>query len=124
MNTKTIGDYGEKFAVKYLKQNGYKILERNYKTRFCEIDIIAKDGDTLCFVEVKTRSNTDYGLPCESVGYRKRSKIISGASYYVSSKMLDVAVRFDVAEVYLKEKGIFKNPEINIIKNAFDATGR
>lgn len=124
MNTKVIGDYGERYVANYLKKNGYKILERNYKTGFCEIDIIAEYGNTLCFVEVKTRSNREYGLPCEAVDYRKRKKIINGALHYISSKELDVAVRFDVAEVYINTKGVFKNNKINIIKNAFDATGR
>lgn len=126
MNTKDIGNYGEKCAAKYLEKNGYKIVERNYRTSFSEIDIIAVSGDVLCFVEVKTRSNVDYGLPCEAVNYRKRQKIIKGAMQYMSINNIKKAVRFDVVEVYIKPGGIFfcSKPAVNHIKNAFDGNGR
>lgn len=121
MNTKKIGDYGEKHAVKYLAKNGYKIVWQNYKTRFSEIDIVAYDGDCLCFVEVKTRNRSDYGLACEAVDYRKQQKIINGASYYITTNKIDSPIRFDVVEVYTNG-GTFLPPQrINIIKNAFHA---
>lgn len=123
MNTKKIGEYGEKIAASYLKKNGYKIVEKNYRTRSSEIDIIAYDGEVLCFVEVKTRSRTDYGLPCQAVNYRKQQKIINGALYFMSTHNLQSDVRFDVAEVYLN-KGITIIPKVNIIKNAFETSGR
>ncbi len=121
MNTKSIGDYGERCAARYLRKNRYKIIERNYKTKISEIDIIATDGDCLCFVEVKTRSNTDYGLPCEAVDSRKRHQIIKGAMSYMVKHHIDSAVRFDVVEVYTG--GMFKKPRINLIKNAFSTDG-
>ncbi len=123
MNTKKIGDYGEDCAAKYLSKNGYKIVKRNYKTKFCEIDIIAYDGDCLCFVEVKTRNREDYGLACEAVDYKKRQKIIKGALFYTSVNGIDAPVRFDVAEVYISNSHLFSTKKINIIKNAFDASG-
>lgn len=123
MNTKKIGDYGEDCAAKYLSKNGYKIVKRNYKTKFCEIDIIAYDGDCLCFVEVKTRNREDYGLACEAVDYKKRQKIIKGALFYTSVNGIDAPVRFDVAEVYINSSHLFSTKKINIIKNAFDASG-
>lgn len=122
MNTKSIGYAGEKYAAKYLSNSGYKIVERNYKSRFFEIDIIAYDGECICFVEVKTRSREDYGLPCEAVDYKKKQKIIKGALHYVTTNNIDAPIRFDVAEVYLNS-GIFSSKRINIIKNAFDASG-
>jgi len=124
MNTKITGDFGERCAVAHLKKNGYKIVECNFKTKISEIDIIAYDGDCLCFIEVKTRSSTEYGLACEAVDYRKQKKIISGASLYMSLHNVSSAVRFDVVEVYIR-KGILSTPyKINVIKNAFDASRR
>ena len=121
MKTKTIGDYGEKLAADYLKRHGYKIIERNYRSRFFEIDIIAYDGDCLCFVEVKTRNRDDYGLACEAVNYAKQQKIIKGASAYLASNNVDSPTRFDVVEVYVKDMHLFSRKKINIIKNAFYA---
>lgn len=121
MNTKKIGDYGEEFAAKFLSKNGYKILKRNYRTRTSEIDIIARDGECLCFVEVKTRNRTDYGLACEAVDYKKQRKIINGALGYISSNYITSPVRFDVVEVYTEKTGLFSRPKINIIKDAFRA---
>lgn len=122
MNTKSIGDYGERCAARYLKRHGYKIIERNYRTSFSELDIIATDGEYLCFVEVKTRSNIEFGLPCEAVDVRKRHKLINGATHYAVEKRLDLPIRFDVAEVYIS-KGILKRAKVNLIKNAFTAEG-
>lgn len=122
MNTKLIGDAGEKYAAKHLSKQGYRIIERNYKSRFFEIDIIAYDGESICFVEVKTRSREDYGLPCEAVDFKKKQKIIRGALHYVTLNNIDAPIRFDVVEVYLNG-GIFSSKRINIIKNAFDASG-
>ena len=121
MNTKKIGDYGEEKAVKYLSGCGYKIIERNYRTKFCEIDIIASDGDCLCFIEVKTRNRTDYGLACEAVDYKKQQKIIKGALAYTCTNNITMDVRFDVVEVYIFKKGFFAREKINVIKNAFRA---
>lgn len=122
MNTKSIGDYGERCVARYLKRHGYKILDRNYRTKFSELDIIAMDGEYICFVEVKTRSDIRFGLPCESVDIRKQRKIINGAVHYTVEKGLDAPVRFDVAEVCI-EKGVFSKPKINLIKGAFTAEG-
>ena len=123
MNTKKIGDYGEDIASRYLSRHGYKIIDRNYRTRFFEIDIVAYDGDCLCFVEVKTRNRSDFGLPCEAVDYRKRQKITRGALHYMANNNVDAPVRFDVVEVFADSKKLFTIPKINLIKNAFDATG-
>ena len=99
MRARDIGNRGEKAACRYLKKNGYKILACNYLKPFGEIDIIAMQDDTVCFVEVKTRQHTDFGLPCEFVTYTKQQKIIRTAYAYIQEKQYTGAVRFDVVEV-------------------------
>lgn len=111
-----IGQRGEKAAADFLRQKGYILLERNYRTRTAEIDIIARDNDCICFVEVKARTSFKKGLPKESVHYAKQQKIISGASFYLKENNLFThRVRFDVVEI------IFDNNkyEATLIKNAF-----
>ena len=115
---KTLGHQGESAALGFLQTHGFKILETNFRTRAAEIDIIAKDHETLCFIEVKTRSSIKKGLPKESVTPSKQNKIILGASFYLKkNRMLESRIRFDVIEVFEK-KGRF---EFNLIKNAFQA---
>ena len=72
---KRIGNKGEQIAAKYLEDKGFRVLEQNYHTRFGEIDLVAQEGDALVFVEVKTRTNTDFGLPEASVTPEKLEKI-------------------------------------------------
>lgn len=110
---KKLGHKGERLAAKYLKRNGYKILQKNYRTSFCEVDIIAKCGDVLCFCEVKTRNSDLYGAPSEAVNYAKRQLYIRAAHHYLMGSE-DCTVRFDVIEVY--------RGEINHIENAYGAT--
>lgn len=94
---KETGNIGESLAVNHLKKNGYKIIERNYKNKIGEIDIIAKKDDTIIFVEVKMRKNTNFGLPQEAVDSYKQRKIRNVATYYLKSKNLydRASVRFD-----------------------------
>ncbi len=103
MLTKIIGDSGEAAACRYLKKQGYRILERNYKVIqgkiVGEIDIIAQKGDTISFVEVKTRKSEDFGLPCEAVTKSKQQKIIKTAYAYIEEKNVDANYSFDVIEV-------------------------
>lgn len=116
------GKMGEAAAAKHLEQNGYHIICRNYKVKFSEIDIIASEGDCLCFVEVKTRKSKAFGMASEAVDFRKREKMILGARCFLSKKLPFSKFRFDVVEVYgnIGESG-FLVQEINIIKNAFEA---
>ena len=109
---KLLGKVGEDKAAIYLKKQGIKVLERNYKNAFGEIDIIAKDGEYLVFCEVKTRTGEEFGAPAEAVDYHKRQKYVRIAQAYLAAKgLFDTAVRFDVVEVG-KEK-------INHIIDAF-----
>ena len=117
----SIGAMGEEAAVKALKKQGYKIAERNYRCKMGEIDIIAKDGEYTCFVEVRLRKNNDYGSPADTIDERKRQKIIKTAQLYaVTKRIYDTPMRFDAvlinASVY---DGKLRNTEIEIIKNAF-----
>jgi len=115
---KKLGHLGETAAMSFLQTKGYIILETNYQTKIAEIDIIAKDKDCICFIEVKTRRSLKKGLPKESITYSKQKKIILGASFYLkTNKQMNSKVRFDVVEV-VEKKGEF---DINLIKNAFQS---
>ena len=118
MITQLRGSYGEKVACQHLKKNNYIILERNYRKRFGEIDIIAKKGDLIAFVEVKTRSCEEFGKPSEAVNYAKRQRIIKTALSYIAQKDLDAEFSFDIIEVLINNKKVLS---INHIENAFYA---
>ncbi|MCK4881833.1 MAG: YraN family protein [Candidatus Omnitrophica bacterium] len=114
-----LGQAGEDAAVAFLEHEGYQILRRNFRNKFGEIDIIAKDRDTVCFVEVKTRTSEAYGSPFESVTKAKQRKIIYVALSYLSAQRREETnVRFDVVSVILGDE---EGPQVEIIKNAFEA---
>ena len=114
MNNKEKGNLGELIALRYLIKNGAKILEKNYRIKTGEIDIIAKIEDELVFIEVKSRSSIRYGYPAEAVNYKKINKISNVARYFMLiNNFNDVPIRFDVIEIYFNEK------KINHIINAF-----
>lgn len=113
------GNIAEKFAASFLKKNGYKILDLNFRSKFGEIDIISRSKDILCFVEVKFRKNRDFGLPEDFVDHRKQKKIIKTALYYLSIKEIeDLNIRFDIVSV---EPGVKNKLNARLIKNAFEA---
>ncbi|MPM86702.1 hypothetical protein SDC9_133793 [bioreactor metagenome] len=115
---KSIGSYGESIAENYLKEMGYTILEKNFKCKIGEIDIIAKDSKYICFVEVKTRYGSLYGSPGESVTNLKQYKIHKTAQFYILKKKLNkFNFRFDVIEVILNNDD--DNYSIKLIKDAF-----
>ena len=114
MNNIEKGKLGEEIALKYIISKGGKVIERNYRTKIGEVDIIAKLNGELVFVEVKSRSNINYGYPSESVNYKKKRKITNVAKYYILDNSLEnLSIRFDVIEIYFNEK------KINHIVNAF-----
>ena len=111
------GVWGEIFAVRYLRDNGYEILCSNYVCRFGEIDIIAKKDNAVSFVEVKTRNKKTEIRPMEAVDAGKRSRLEMTAKNFIAYMKTDAAMRFDVCEVYVDDSN--KLTEINYIENAF-----
>ncbi|MCK9594470.1 MAG: YraN family protein [Candidatus Omnitrophica bacterium] len=112
-----LGRQGEDEAVRFLKRKGYKILARNYRTMSAEIDIIARDKDTFCFVEVKTRLSGWFGEPAEAIDRRKQGKIYRAATLFLKEKgLLDAGARFDVVSVS-PFQGSWKT---ELLKNAFE----
>jgi putative endonuclease len=119
---KELGAKGEEVAVSYLKSRGYRIVERNYRIRFGEIDIIAEQGGDLVFIEVKTRSGTLFGSPFESVTKQKQKQLSKVALEYISKQGFhDRPARFDVVGIELqKGSETFQDAAVELLQNAFD----
>ena len=117
----SIGNLGEEAAVKAIKKQGYKIIERNYRTKMGEIDIIARDGEYTCFIEVRLRKNNDFGSPADTMDVRKQQKLIRTAKYYAAAKKIyDSPMRFDAVLINADARdGKLTNVKTEIIKNAF-----
>ena len=108
-----IGKKGEQRAVAYLKKNGYRILELNYRTRLGEIDIIAKDGKTIAFIEVKARRSSQFGNPKWAITPKKQRHMSMVALYYLkATRQNQEKARFDVVTI--------QSEKIEIVKNAFE----
>jgi len=120
-NKKILGNSGETMAAQYLSQHGYKIVDRNFRfANFGEIDIIARENEYICFIEVKTRSGVSFGMPCESVNRKKQDNIKKLAYIYLKSHNLkNENIRFDIVEVLVSGPEPALVTEINLIKNAF-----
>jgi putative endonuclease len=115
---RTLGQRGEDAAARHLKRAGYKILERNRFLGRYEIDIIAQEGDTIAFVEVRTRAALDKIPPEDSIGPQKQHRIRQAARRYIDAADDEsMYYRFDVVSVIMPEKG---KPEIRLIRNAFE----
>lgn len=99
----TLGKQGEEIAVKFLKKKGYTIIQKNFKTSLGEIDIIARDGDKIVFVEVKTRADDMFGHPFEAVGHKKKEKIRKTALCFMKRLKRESPARFDVLGIYVRE---------------------
>jgi len=126
IDTRAAGRGGEEAAAGYLINKGYRILYRNFRYgRYGEVDIIAKQADVLCFVEVKSRTNVRYGLASESVGHKKRVKILAVASHFLKINGLgDQKTRFDILEIYYnKTNPVDGRREINKIRHIENAFG-
>ena len=116
----SLGRLGEDVACRELVRRGYAVLARRFRTRFGEIDIIARDGGTLVFVEVKARSSSEYGSPAEAVTPRKQRKIVLMASDYLArSGHAPPPCRFDVVSVTIGEGRV---PVVELIRGAFEAS--
>jgi putative endonuclease len=117
MNKKTVGDLGEKIAVDSLKKQGFKIIEKNYRCKNGEIDIIAEANKSLVFVEVRTKTNGEFGTPEESITANKKEKIVNSVfSYLNSHSCLSRNWRIDFIGIELTHDGQVKR--LNHIENA------
>ncbi len=115
------GRRGEDLAAAFLEHHGYRILETNFRTKIGEIDIIAKEADTICFVEVKTRMSVTHGSGFEAISAFKRRKMTQTAQWYLARKKLyDINARFDVIAVLWRQG---QKPQIKLLKNAFESAG-
>jgi len=115
LQRRSLGAWGENIAAEYLRKKGMQIIERNFRCRLGELDIIARQGDYLVFIEVRTRSSALCGLPQESITATKIKKVRRLAQVYLAQRSLsDVNVRFDVVAVY----GV-RETTIDHIENAF-----
>ena len=114
---KALGNKGEDLAVIFLQKKGYKIIAKNYRNYVGEIDIIARDGETTVFIEVKTRANDSFGYPFEAVHGRKRLKLRNLALLYMKKQGEEIPVRFDVLSIIYTDNG---QKQIEHIKDAFE----
>jgi len=110
-----LGKKGEQLAVDFLIENGYEIVERNYRFDKAEVDIIAKKEDTLAIVEVKTRSTSDFGNPQDFVKPKQIQRLVKAVDEYVTVNKLDVEVRFDIIAIVKEKKGF----NLEHLENAF-----
>ena len=114
MSQKDFGRWGEEVAADYLECKGYRILERDWRSGHRDIDIVARNVDTLVFVEVKTRHTSDFGKPYEAVNYQKRRNLLSSINHYLQYKKLDLKPRFDIISIVATD---MSKPEIQHIEN-------
>lgn len=118
MARKNLGKYGEDLACDYLRSKGYTVLERNYKIKIGELDIIARQADLLVCVEVKTRKSLSYGYGLESITWKKRQTIRKLAEYYYAVlREPGLKVRIDVIDILLDAEGSLQ--QLRHIENAF-----
>lgn len=117
MEKKEIGKKGEELAIRFLKKNGYRILKKNYVCKLGEMDIIARDKDTLVFIEVKTRTSNLFGPPQMAVNLSKQTKLSKVAlNFLKENKIEDIKARFDVVAIEIRPD----QDKIELIKDAFE----
>ncbi len=116
-----LGERGEALAWNFLRKRGYELLEKNFRTRFGEMDVIAKKDDSIVFIEVKTRRNERFGIPAEAVDWRKRQKLTRVAQAYLQAHGLEnQAARFDVLSVTWDGT---TEPAFFLLEDAFQVEG-
>lgn len=109
MSNKEFGHWGEEVAADYLESKGYRILERDWRSGHRDIDIVARNVDSVVFVEVKTRRTNDFGEPYEAVNYQKKRNLLSAINHYIKYKSLDLHTRFDIISIVAQD---MSKPEI------------
>ncbi|MBI3866405.1 MAG: YraN family protein [Planctomycetia bacterium] len=118
-----LGDEGERLAARFLRRMGYKILARRYRTPLGELDLIARDGSCIVFVEVKTRRSESAGLPYEAVdGFKQAQLTRLALAFLKRHRLLERSARFDVVSIVWE--GASAEPRIVHYKNAFEPPGR
>lgn len=118
--TKQRGDLGESAAARHLEAKGYRIQHRNWRFRQWELDLVCRDGETLVFVEVKTRHSKTMGNPADALNHTKQARLVKAASQYLSKHDLwDEPCRFDFVAVIVTNDAM----DVEHIENAFDLTG-
>lgn len=111
------GARGEALAWNFLMKHGYSILEKNYRTRFGEVDVIAEKRGTLVFLEIKTRRNESFGLPAEAVDWRKRQRLSRSAEAFLQAKRWENrTARFDILSILWDG---LREPQFSLIEDAF-----
>jgi putative endonuclease len=119
---RSLGQRGETAAAQYLKRKGYRILERGYDSPLGELDIIAVDGRTVVFVEVKTRASVDSGHPTDAIDATKQRRMTQAALAYLKAKrLLNTSARFDVVAIHWPADS--NSPAIEHFENAFEPVG-
>lgn len=114
-----LGAWGEEKAAEYLKLHGFSLIERNYHSRYGEIDLIMENEEFLIFVEVKLRKNNRYGTPAEAVTFKKQERLRNTALLYLQTHETEKQPRFDVIEIYAPQGMDTKPLPISHIENAF-----
>ena len=118
----SLGERGEKYAARYLRRLGYKILFTRHRLPYGEIDVLAVDDQTVVFVEVKTRRSPNHGRPAEAVDAHRQARLTRAAlAFLKANRLLEYASRFDVVEVIWPEDQ--KRPAVRHIQDAFPAVG-
>ncbi|MBQ8968529.1 MAG: YraN family protein [Bacteroidaceae bacterium] len=114
MSHNDFGRWGEEVAADYLESKGYRILERDWRSGHRDIDIVARNVDSVIFVEVKTRRTNDFGEPYEAVNYQKKRNLLSAINHYIKYKHLDLHARFDIISIVAQDMA---EPEIKHIED-------
>lgn len=118
MSNKGLGDLGERLAVKYLTRSGYRILVRKYRCKFGEIDIVAQDKDALVFVEVRSKSSSEFGFPYETINFMKRERLKKVAlAFQKRFNLFNYNLRFDCVSILFDDDGSVTKMEL--FKDAF-----
>lgn len=117
--SRLLGRWGEDLAAGFLRRKGFRVTDANWKCRFGEIDLIAADGDYLCFVEVKLRKSAAYGSAAEFVDWRKQERLRAAAELYLVQHPTQLQPRFDVIEIYAPQGMATAEPQIYHLENVF-----
>ncbi len=119
MNKRELGKKGESIAENYLRNRGYKIIERNFRTKYAEIDIVAKKDDTLIFIEVRSKSGGNFGTPEETINKEKKWRLRQNAAGYINFKRYEGQYRIDVICVIFSKNESYEVERMNHYQNIF-----